>query len=73
MYKSGVSDQSSTPSQLPLHDSWCVICGAKMKQLVADDPENRGICYECHDLMWGKNTRELVGRTGRAKALAAAA
>ena len=45
----------------PTYDSYCVVCGSVMKQLVPDDPDNRGICYHCYSSMWGKQSvRQII-------------
>jgi hypothetical protein len=37
----------------PLYDSPCALCGKTLKQIKPDDPDNRGVCYECYQATHG--------------------
>lgn len=56
---------------VPTYDSYCVVCGSVMKQLVPDDPDNRGICYHCYSSMWGKQSISQIVQSTLKKAKAA--
>ena len=51
-----------------VHNSKCVVCGRTTLQTEPDDQENRGICYRCYQLMWGRQSIESSNKLRRAAA-----